>query len=93
MSAAHAEAGHHGAENGHGEESAIDALFNGIGSIIDSARIAVCKVYKGIKGVITNIFSSKSTSHGGHETAAHDSAKPDAHAAPSADHAAPAAHH
>lgn len=90
---AHAEVGHgHEAggheEHGHANESAINSLSEGVGKIIDSVRIAVTKVYKGISGFFKDVLGGlfkKSDAHGhdahgdGHDAPAHD-----AHAAPAA---------
>jgi hypothetical protein len=96
MSASHAETahGHEAAELMHGEESAIETLFDGIGRIIKSVRIAASKTLKSIKGLFKDILASFATSDHGHDShghAAHGNDH-DAHHASPVEHS-PAAHH
>lgn len=102
MSAAHAEHGH-GADHGHeahdtheSHESAIETFSEGISKIMNSVRIAVKKVFKGITGffkdTIGSLFKSNDHGHGGHGHDAHGGGH-DAHGGGHDAHAAPAAHH
>ena len=56
---------HHGAEAGHRNESVLDKLGEGISNIMSSVRIAVVKVFKGIKNFVGGLLSSDQH-HGSH---------------------------
>jgi hypothetical protein len=78
---AHAET-HHGHEGGH-NESAVETLFDGITKIMSSVRIAVGKVFNGVKNLLNGLVSTvkASSSHGSHDAhathpPAHDDHKP-----------------
>jgi len=85
---AHAEAkhGHESADHGLNNESVFEKLGEAVKNVIDSVKIAVSKVYNGVKGFLKDIFTSSTHSNGAHGAQ-------ESHAAPAASHAAPAAAH
>jgi hypothetical protein len=53
----HAETSHTHESTNH-NESAVETLFEGITKILSSVRIAVGKVFKGVKGLLTELVDT-----------------------------------